>query len=206
MFIPYCILQSFVPLLTFKRYWDWSLDAEPQNEASTRAFDSEIFQPDTGFGGNGYRVVATPEQNRLNITGSTGGGCVMNGPFAPPNFMVNVPTPHCLTRDFVPWIMNRMADSKLVDEVLKQPDYTSMARTIEKQQSFTPPNIHSSGHFGIGGILGTMGNAAESPGGEFLFLSSIDSISSSRSSPEGVLCLQAHTLMHNRTALLSSPR
>jgi tyrosinase len=142
------------------------LDAEPQNSSSTRAFDSEIFKPNTGFGGNGHRIIATPEQNRLNITGSTGGGCVKDGPFAPPHFSVNMPTPHCLTRDFVPWIINQMADSKLVQEVLAQPDYTSVARTIEKTRSFDPPNVHASGHFGVGGILGTMGNAAESPGGE----------------------------------------
>jgi tyrosinase len=146
------------------------LDAEPQNETSTRWFDAEIFDPDTGFGGNGYPVAATPDQNRLNITGNTGGGCVMNGPFAPPHFIVNVPTPHCLTRDFVPWIVNRMADKDLVEEVLAQPDYTSIAKTVEKLRAFDPPNIHASGHFGIGGILGTMGNAAESPGGECLIL------------------------------------
>jgi tyrosinase len=111
-------------------------------------------------------VEATPVQNRLNITGSTGGGCVMNGPFTEKDFTVNLPTPHCLKRDFVPWIINRMADAKLVEEVLAQPDYTSVARTVEKKQSFDPSNIHASGHFGIGGILGTMGNAAESPGGK----------------------------------------
>jgi tyrosinase len=64
-----------------------------------------------------------------------------------------------------------MADSNLVEEVLAQPDYTSIARTVEKERSFDPPNIHASGHFGIGGILGTMGNAAESPGGKCLLLS-----------------------------------
>ncbi|KAH6867026.1 hypothetical protein BKA58DRAFT_318389 [Alternaria rosae] len=151
-------------------YWDWSLDAEPHNESSTRPFDSEIFNPDTGFGGNGYPVAATPDQNRLNITGNTGGGCVINGPFAPPHFALNVPTPHCLTRDFVPWIVNRMADKRLVEEVLAQPDYTSIARTVEKERSFDPSNIHASGHFGIGGILGTMGNAAESPGDPLFYL------------------------------------
>jgi tyrosinase len=102
----------------------------------------------------------------LNITGSTGGGCVKDGPFAPPHFSVNLPTPHCLARDFVPWIINQMADPKLVEEVLAQPDYTSFATTIEKTRSFDPPNVHASGHFAVGGILGTMGNAAESPGGE----------------------------------------
>jgi len=40
-----------------------------------KPFDIDLFDPKTGFGGNGHRVVATPQQNRLNITGSTGGGC-----------------------------------------------------------------------------------------------------------------------------------
>lgn len=117
----------------------------------------------------------------------------MNGPFAPPHFMVNLPNPHCLKRDFVPWIINQMADSKLVEEVLAQPDYTSVARTIEKKQSFDPPNIHASGHFGVGGILGTMGIAAESPGGEpKLSLSSSNApYTASSCCPS---CLEAHTL------------
>ncbi|OAL02417.1 Di-copper centre-containing protein [Phaeosphaeriaceae sp. SRC1lsM3a] len=151
-------------------YWDWSLDAQPQNLNSTRWFNSEIFDPNTGFGGNGARVIATPAQNRLNITGSTGGGCVQSGPFTADKFTVNLPTPHCLARDFVPWIINQMADPKLVEEVLAQPDYTAIAATVEKKQSFTPPNIHASGHFGVGGILGTMGNAAESPGDPIFYL------------------------------------
>jgi hypothetical protein len=165
----YCLRQYALWMLFSAdefRYWDWSLDTEPQNPTSMHAFETQIFQPDTGFGGNGFPVNATAEQNRLNITGNTGGGCVMNGPFAPPYFTVNLPTPHCLKRDFVPWILNTMADSNLVDEVMAQPDYTTLARMVEKKQSFTPPNIHASGHFGVGGILGTMGNAAESPGGE----------------------------------------
>jgi tyrosinase len=91
---------------------------------------------------------------------------VKDGPFAPPKFSLNLPTPHCLTRDFVPWILNKMADPKLIEELLAQPDYTSFAKTIEKERNFDPSNVHASGHFGVGGILGTMGNAAESPGGK----------------------------------------
>jgi tyrosinase len=153
-----------------RSYWDYSLDAEPQNIQSTRAFDSEIFSPDTGFGGNGLRVIPTAEQNRLNISGSTGGGCVKDGPFAPPNFMVNVPTPQCLKRDFVPWIINRFGDIALVDELLAQPDYTSVVWTFEKTRTLTltgPANVHASGHFGVGGVLGTMGDATNSPGGMY---------------------------------------
>ncbi|KAH4983491.1 hypothetical protein HBI68_195550 [Parastagonospora nodorum] len=145
-------------------YWDWSLDAEPLNETSARIFDSAIFNPDTGFGGNGYPKVAPPEMNPQNLTGNTGGGCVMNGPFAPPNFMLNLPTPHCLVRDFMPWIINRLAAPKLVEEALAQPDYFSFAKTVENWPKPRLSSIHSSGHYGVGGIQGTMADAEESPG------------------------------------------
>ncbi|KAG9196597.1 hypothetical protein G6011_01718 [Alternaria panax] len=62
------------------------------------------------------------------------------------------------------------ANSALFEEVLAQPDYTSTARTVEKKQSFDPPNIHASGHFGVSGILGTMGNAAKIPGDPLFYL------------------------------------
>lgn len=75
---------------------------------------------------------------------------------------------HCLTRDFTPNILNRMADPKLIDELLAQPDYTSEAKTVEKERNFIKYNVHASGHFGVGGILGTMADAAESPGGKFM--------------------------------------
>ena len=118
------------------------------------------------FGGNGDPVVPTPAQNPLNLTGGTGGGCVRDGAFTPDRFVVNYgPDPGCLKRDFVPWIFNSFADPKLVQELLDQPDYTSFARTIEKVPTFDTPNIHGSGHFGVGGVLGTMGNAENSPGG-----------------------------------------
>ncbi|KNG49848.1 di-copper centre-containing protein [Stemphylium lycopersici] len=152
-------------------YWDWSLDAEPQNPASTRIFDSEIWQPDTGFGGNGYKVEVTPENNPYNVSGGTGGGCVMNGPFVEGKFTVNYPTPHCLKRDFVPPLINVWADPKNVQHVLDAPDYTAFARRLEGEPSFAPPgNIHGSGHFGVGGALGQAGNAENSPGEPIFYL------------------------------------
>ncbi|KAF2030697.1 monooxygenase [Setomelanomma holmii] len=151
-------------------YWDWSLDADPQAPTSTRAFDSAIFNPDNGFGGNGDYIAPTADQNPLNITGGTGGGCVQTGPFVPSKFMLHFPTKDCLRRDFIPWIMNTFANPKLVQNVLAQPDYTSFARAIENIPSFDQPNIHGSGHFGVGGVLGTIGNAANSPGDPLFFL------------------------------------
>ncbi|TLD27844.1 Di-copper centre-containing protein [Venturia nashicola] len=151
-------------------YWDWSQDAEPQKPNSTKIFQTAIFDPETGFGGNGDYVAPTAAQNPLNITGSTGGGCVKTGPFTPSNFMLNFPEKDCLRRDYNPRIMNTFADPSLVADVLAQKDYTSFARAIENVPSFDQPNIHGSGHFGVGGVLGTIGNAANSPGDPLFFL------------------------------------
>lgn len=157
--------QMFCTDTALCRYWDWSLDAEPSKLNSTKPFETAISDAHNGFGGNGIYVAPTPDQNPLNITGGTGGGCVTSGPFTPPNFTVNFPTADCLRRDFIPWIMNSFADPKLVQHVLAQADYTSFARAIENIPSFDEPNIHGGGHFGVGGVLGTIGNAANSPGG-----------------------------------------
>ena len=66
--------------------------------------------------------------------------------------------------------MNSFADPNLVAQVQAQPDYTSFARAIENIPSFDEPNIHGSGHFGVGGVLGTIGNAANSPGDPLFYL------------------------------------
>lgn len=132
-------------------------------------FETDIFHPTRGFGGNGKYMSATSAQNVFNLTGRTGGGCVETGPFVPSKFKLSVGhpkgQPDCLRRDWIPWIMNYFAQQTLVDHVLAQPDYTSMARAIENIPNFSQPNIHGSGHFGVGGVLGTLGNQALSPGG-----------------------------------------
>lgn len=151
-------------------YWDWSLDARPRTPSSTQPFRSAIFDAQTGFGGNGDYIKPTEQQNPLNISGGTGGGCVQNGPFTASKFKLNYPSRDCLRRDFIPWIMNTFADPRLVRHVLAQPDYASFAYAIENKPSFDEPNIHGSGHFGIGGVLGTIGNAANSPGDPLFYL------------------------------------
>lgn len=62
--------------------------------------------------------------------------------------------------------MNYFAQKALVGHVMSQPDYTSFAFAIENVPSFDQPNIHGSGHFGVGGVLGTIGDAYNSPGGK----------------------------------------
>jgi len=152
-------------------YWDYTLDADPQNLSSTRVYDSEIFQPDTGFGGNGVKVEPTPEQNFLNLTGGTGGGCVQTGPFTPDKFMVNYPgPPSCLRRDFMPPLLNTWADPKLEKAQLEAPDFVTFDRTMQGSKTVFAPNIHGSGHFGVGGVLGQAGDPANSPGEPLFYL------------------------------------
>ncbi|KAJ5972601.1 uncharacterized protein N7479_002519 [Penicillium vulpinum] len=155
-------------------YWNWSLDASSTDNSSMAIFETDVFHPTRGFGGNGKYLPANETQNPLNLTGRTGGGCVEDGPFTPPNFMLAVGhpkgQPDCLRRDFIPSIMNYFSRQSLVDHVLAQPDYTTFARALENIPAFTQPNIHGSGHFGVGGALGTLGNQALSPGDPLFYL------------------------------------
>jgi tyrosinase len=66
--------------------------------------------------------------------------------------------------------MNYFAQQRPVDHVLAQPDYTSFPRALENIPSFAQPNIHGSAHFGVGGVLGALGNSALIPWGALSML------------------------------------
>ncbi|KAL6703677.1 hypothetical protein ACN47E_009451 [Coniothyrium glycines] len=152
-------------------FWDWSLDADPEDLNSTRVFESEIFSTELGFGGNGPKVEPTAEDLAIiNLEGGTGGGCVQDGPFASPNFVLNYPEPGCLKRDFIPWVINKHADPKVVEEVLAQPDYPTYASVSEGVPINSELSVHTNGHFGVGGVLGTIAGTANSPGDPLFYL------------------------------------
>lgn len=65
--------------------------------------------------------------------------------------------------------MNYFVRQSLIDHVESQPDYTSFTRALENIPRFSQPNIHGSHHFGVGGVLGTLGNSAHRPGGKSTF-------------------------------------
>jgi tyrosinase len=73
-----------------------------------------------------------------------------------------------LRRDFTPGIFNFFADPAQLQRTLAEPTFNDFAHTLEGSRSFGVANIHGSGHFGVGGILGQAGNAANSPGGRFI--------------------------------------
>jgi tyrosinase len=154
-------------------YWDWSKDA-----ASGKAMnDFDIFSPVDGFGGNGPFVPTTPEQNWIGLNDRTGGGCVTNGPFAT-NFTLNVgpgsditkSNPHCLIRDFCPDTFRSNVGYDTVNEVTQHNTYEAFARRLEGLPGWSMKNFHGGGHFGVGGLLGSMGDSSNSPNDPVFYL------------------------------------
>lgn len=59
------VVSSFI--LTPCSYWDWSRDASKTNNHSTAIFETDIFSPTVGFGGDGSFVEIAPENDRLGF-------------------------------------------------------------------------------------------------------------------------------------------
>ena len=74
--------------------------------------------------------------------------------------------PRCLSRDFSPLYASKNCDKAVLKEVLEQPNYDLMDRRMEGAYGpFPQLSIHGGGHFGVGGILGIMGDFTVSVGG-----------------------------------------
>ncbi|KXN80929.1 Tyrosinase [Leucoagaricus sp. SymC.cos] len=151
-------------------YWDWTLDVTP----SSRFVESPMWDPITGFGGNGPFVEIDPS-NPFAVPGRTGGGCVQDGPFK--NMTVRMGpvgdvsgNPRCLSRDFSPYFAGRYLGRNVTKHTLAQPDYGWFARVVEGAPSFDDSGVHGGGHFGVGGTLGEMGDQFNSPSDPVFYL------------------------------------
>ena len=90
-------------------YWDWTLDAGAATWAQSPVLDGA-----TGFGGNGPFVATENPNDPFAVPGRTGGGCVVNGPFAGIPDLVHLGpadsvtyNPQCLRRDLSPYFAGR---------------------------------------------------------------------------------------------------
>ncbi|RPA76940.1 Di-copper centre-containing protein [Ascobolus immersus RN42] len=155
-------------------YWDWTKDAETMPGKSMSQFD--IFSGVDGFGGNGPWVETTPEQNWMGINDRTGGGCVTDGPFV--NMTLNVGpgadystrNPHCLIRDFAPEKFKDNVGQDTINEVIQHKKYEDFAWRLEGLPGWSMKNFHGGGHFGVGGLLGSMGDSNNSPNDPVFYL------------------------------------
>ncbi|KAK4683049.1 hypothetical protein QC764_121700 [Podospora pseudoanserina] len=144
-------------------YWDWTLDA-----ADITA--SPVFDPVTGFGGNGPWVPSDPTSWMPPVPGRTGGGCVVDGPFAGINDLVHlgpesslVYNPQCLKRDLAPSFASMYLGMNQTQLTLSQPDFGWFNAVVEGSPSFDASGVHGGGHFGVGGTFGQMGDLYTSP-------------------------------------------
>lgn len=153
-------------------YWDTIRDAQ----TGLNLTDYDIMSNTTGFGGNGAYVPVPPEQNWLGLQDRSGGGCVVDGPFREGQFNVSVYTndlytvtgPRCLKRDFCPTTFKEQNHPSVVTELNQKTTFTEFARRMEALPGWSQLNVHGAGHFGVGGLLGNMGDAFNSPGGKLI--------------------------------------
>jgi tyrosinase len=149
-------------------YWDWSLDVPENGGAQFNA--SPIFDPVTGFGGNGANgsVPVTIPPGTTFPTGLTGtplGSCIDDGPFAnkllvlnpgpPPDGILTAGTGRCLKRNFQPGLVDgALAWNANVELVLNLTAYVNFTRGFDALAGTgipSGPGIHGGGHIGIGG-------------------------------------------------------
>lgn len=182
-----CFSVVVISAKSSSRYWDWTLDAANYEK-------SPIFDPSSGFGGNGKSIrhpginaqinlPPAPEVNTYIPPGS-GGGCVTTGPFA--NLIINfgpikvganytlynnpqnlAHTPHCLNRDFNQAVASPSINQGAVDILLRQPDIASFLNVINFGTVPGVQGLHGGGHIAVGG---EMSDFFSSPGDPLFFL------------------------------------
>ncbi|KAF9038245.1 tyrosinase [Panaeolus papilionaceus] len=149
-------------------YWDWTIEADSEDSF----LSSPVFDPDTGFGGDGVPGTYTPPYNPTGenrIFPEAFHGCVQDGPFAnvtlhygPGKYV----TDHCFTRG-VNDTMKPYLNSAAVANATAQPNFELFRIEIEGEP-ITPTNkAHDGGHIMIGG---EMSNFYSSPGDPLFFL------------------------------------
>ncbi|KAK7917253.1 hypothetical protein PG985_010861 [Apiospora marii] len=158
-------------------YWDWTQDAVSEQAV----LESPIFDPIHGFGGNGPYIVNTtgfPKdwQTMTPVPRRTGGGCIEDGPFAHVNISMGPGnhtgyTPHCLRRDFSPWLVTQTLNASKLAFVLEAEDFWHLDHRVEGfSLEIADLSLHGGAHLGVGGNIGEMANTYSSPGDPIFWL------------------------------------
>ncbi|KAK6843889.1 hypothetical protein PG987_004749 [Apiospora arundinis] len=148
-------------------FWDWTLDVEHDDDL----LKSPVFDIETGFGGNGGWIggnftnpapgmIVQPPQD---VPDRTGGGCLQNGPFADlstflgPHNNTEKKGRNCVRRDLAPASLRNMSGPARVVEAMRLPDYGHWERATDGA------TLHPGGHWGVGGLYGSMTDLWASP-------------------------------------------
>ena len=153
-------------------YWDWT--QHPDNFSQDALFDGSEYS----MGGNGEyvphelangTVPGLPDPIVVTRPPGTGGGCVIDGPFANitlnlgPVFPIGNGTltgleynPHCLTREFLQELAQQLLNNESVSELLSQP-------TMEEFRPLPDAGIHTGGHASAGGDVSDIFTSQHDP-------------------------------------------
>jgi len=133
----------------------WSLDT---SERGKNFSDSPLWDPDTGFGGNGAN--GTIKTGISFPPGSAPvGSCINNGPFAgiqnPIGWGYNLgDNPHCLKRNFQNELANMgLAWKPNVIPLLRMTNYADFVHGVDNDAGNTgaTTGVHGLGHVSVGG-------------------------------------------------------
>ncbi|KAF2672518.1 Di-copper centre-containing protein, partial [Microthyrium microscopicum] len=148
-------------------YWNWFLDTPSQGGSFLK---SPIFDPISGFGGNGK----PDPDNILQKLNGTGGGCIQDGIFKDVKLWIGpvgqmIPNnPRCLTRNFLPWVVEQHNATDTLRKALKARDFREFMKWVQKDEAGGPHNhpegppalnvifddLHGIGHYSINGEMG----------------------------------------------------
>ncbi|KAJ0125370.1 mino acid transporter [Diaporthe amygdali] len=141
------LLQSECNYTGAQPYWDEQADYVAIEAGSMTLADSVVFDPDTGFGGNG---TGTDE-------------CVADGPFTDLELHINqtgYAVDYCLSRDLSESNFLRQANTSYVDTCFASANYSEAWQCYKS-------NPHGAGHSGVGGV---MFDVTLSPGDPLFYL------------------------------------
>jgi hypothetical protein len=133
-----------------------------------RIAKSPIFDPVTGFGGDGVLGTYTlPSPNISTVTfPQSYRGCVLDGPFSADKYTVHLgpgtlTTKHCLVRGINETLKHAMT-TDVLEEQLRIKTFAELRATIDNPRAL---GMHITTHSAIGG---EMKNVWSSPGGELI--------------------------------------
>ncbi|TEB21281.1 Di-copper centre-containing protein [Coprinellus micaceus] len=149
-------------------FWDWARDGDNEGVPIAK---SPIFDPVTGFGGDGVLGTYTlPSPNISTVTfPQSYRGCVLDGPFSADKYTVHLgpgtlTTKHCLVRGINETLKHAMT-TDVLEEQLRIKTFAELRATIDNPRAF---GMHITTHSAIGG---EMKNVWSSPGEPLFFLS-----------------------------------
>ncbi|GAP88742.1 putative tyrosinase central domain protein [Rosellinia necatrix] len=154
-------------------YWDWSLytddfSADPLFDGSEYSLGGNgVYVPHDTLSGN---VPGVPEPQFISRAPGTGGGCVVDGPFA--NITLNLGpvfpvadgsnrtgleyNPHCMTRDFLQEVSQQFLTNASLSTLFTQPSMAAFRNDMEQ-------GSHGGGHSYVGGDMFDIFSSPQDP-------------------------------------------